>query len=141
MIGRDLNKIQGKVGLRSDEFPVMDGPGNGTDVRFFLSIRDDHDLLNGRKVLDDIRNSADGIKGLSIVGVPIGGKQDLRFDLTEPVQDPLDAEIREQEDQTAPREVAASIAMMVSIILGMKPTTRSPGLTPIPLRDLARAAT
>ena len=47
----------------------------------------------------------------------------------------------EQEDQTAPREVAASMAMMVSDMLGMNPTTRSPDLTPRVLRDLAKAAT
>ena len=36
----------------------------------------------------------------------------------------------EQEDQVAPRLVAASMAMIDSGMLGMKPTTRSPGTMP-----------
>ena len=47
----------------------------------------------------------------------------------------------EQEDQAAPREVAASMAMIDSGMLGTNPATRSPALTPAPFRALATRAT
>jgi len=47
----------------------------------------------------------------------------------------------EQEDQTAPMLVAASMAMMLSGILGTKPTTRSPFFMPSFLNEDAVFAT
>lgn len=54
---------------------------------------------------------------------------------------PLTPKSGEQEDQMAPMLVAASMATTVSIMLGMKPATRSPTVTPISRRDLASRAT
>ena len=47
----------------------------------------------------------------------------------------------EQEDQVAPTAAAASMAMMVSGILGMNPATRSPTRTPAADRAAAVRAT
>ena len=47
----------------------------------------------------------------------------------------------EHEDQVAPRLAAASMAIMVCGILGIKPTTRSPACIPESFNDLARRAT
>ena len=54
---------------------------------------------------------------------------------------PLMPKSGEQEDQTAPMLVAASMAMMLSGILGTKPTTRSPFFMPSFLNEDAVFAT
>ena len=47
----------------------------------------------------------------------------------------------EQDDQTPPKLVVASIATTVSMTLGIKPATRSPGRTPDAIRAAATRAT
>ncbi len=71
----------------------MDGVAKGADVRLLLGIGYDDHLLDGGEILEDLRDPGEGIEAFALEEVSIGDEKDLRLDLSETVQDPLDAEI------------------------------------------------
>ena len=62
-------------------------------IRFFLCVRDNHDLFNGRQVLQDIGDTIQRINIGALEKVSISSKKNFWFDLTKAVKDTFDAEI------------------------------------------------
>ena len=109
---------------------IQDCAGQGIEVRIRYDVGDDDDLLNGGNVLDDLRDLLQRIKRPPVVLVSGRADDDLGLNLPEAVEDPCRPKSGEQDDQTAPMLVVASIAITVSAKLGMKPATRSSFRTP-----------
>jgi hypothetical protein len=94
VIERELNEIQGRHRSGNPEIAVMNTLGDARDVRFLPGVRNDHHFLDAREIFQDVGDALQGVHFLSLEPVPVRREENTGLDLTEPIQDPLDSEIR-----------------------------------------------
>ena len=95
MLEGQLGKVD-LLGLVAAEVMVMHAIrqiGQIAEVGFFPGIGHDHHLFDRRDLPDDAGNLGQAVKGLALEEIAVGGKEDPRPGLAEPVEDALDAEI------------------------------------------------
>ena len=93
MLEGKLLELDLQTALLRQKLPVMNGLGNGADVGLVFGVGNDNDFLDRRKILQDFGHAGNGIEALALEEVAVGRKKDLRLDLSEAIQDPLDPEI------------------------------------------------
>ncbi len=71
-----------------------DGPWERSQVDGLVAIGDDHRRRQALQLGGNGGGLGQTIVALGVVIIAVGGKQDFWFDLAEPVEHPLDAEIR-----------------------------------------------
>jgi hypothetical protein len=117
----------GTVALGEPDEMASAGRFSGSECPPGFGVRH-HDNLRMRRISSRYPHlSSERIELPPAVGVTVGGEQHLRLNAGKRSSTPFTPKSGEQDDQMAPILVAASMAIMVSGMLGMKPTTRSPG--------------
>ena len=128
------------AGTRSRVLLPVDRAPDRVD-RFAREVRHQHDALDLGNAVHDLPHPPEAVDVLAGVAIRRSGDEDLRAIWPNRSSTPLTPKSGEQLDQIAPRLVAASIATTASGMLGRKPATRSPRVTPSDRKAAASPAT
>ena len=63
------------------------------EIRLLLQVGDDDHMLDGRQIALHGSHALERIEVAAVVTIAVSSEEDFRFDLTEPVENPLRPEI------------------------------------------------
>src|SRR5918992_1927951 len=93
MVERQLLESLERGVLAGERVPGERAP-QAVEDRRLLDVRDDHDSFDGRQLLERSGNLRPDVMSLAAVEISVGGDENARFDLPEPVEHALYAEVR-----------------------------------------------